>query len=69
MEVGGQDLRPEPLDERRKRLAKLLRAKNKPCGKVFSSARGSLETMPLSFAMPAVWALQAWSRSGSDPVM
>ena len=26
MELAGQDVRPEPLEERRKRLAKLLRA-------------------------------------------
>ena len=29
MEVDGQDVRPEPLEERRKRLAKLLSRKNK----------------------------------------
>ena len=29
MELDGQDVRPEPLDERRKRLAKLLSRRNK----------------------------------------
>jgi bifunctional non-homologous end joining protein LigD len=31
LEVDGQDMRPEPLEERRKRLGKLRSRKTKPC--------------------------------------
>jgi ATP-dependent DNA ligase len=36
MEIDGQDMRPEPLEERRKRLGKLLSRSNKSCGKASS---------------------------------
>jgi hypothetical protein len=39
MEVNGLDVRPEPLEERRKRLSKLLSRSNKKCATASNSAR------------------------------
>ena len=40
MEVDGQDVRPEPLEERRKRLAKLLSRSNKAMRDGIQAQRG-----------------------------
>ena len=53
MEVDGQDVRPEPLEERRKRLAKLLSRRTRRCATASNSARRSPETGPPSFGMRA----------------
>jgi bifunctional non-homologous end joining protein LigD len=41
MEADGQDLRPEPLEERRKRLAKLLSRSNKCAARRHQIERGN----------------------------
>ena len=53
MEVDGQDVRPEPLEERRKRLSKLLSRSNKPMREASNSARRSPATAAPSSVMPA----------------
>src|SRR4051794_32386916 len=59
MEVERQDVRPEPLEERRKQPGKLLSRSNKTCATAFNSARRSPETAAASFVTPVVWGWKA----------
>src|SRR5689334_10692960 len=68
MEADGQDVRPEALEERRNRLAKLLTPETKRCETASDSVRRSPETGPPSFGMPAPWTSKALSRSASARV-
>jgi ATP-dependent DNA ligase len=66
MEVDGEDMRPEPLEEeRRKRLARLLSRSNR----VIAGRHPTDETITgdgeASFDTPAVWGSKALSRSAS----
>ena len=65
MEMDGQDVRPEPLEERRKRLARLLSRSNKALRDGIQRARQSLETAPPSSAMRAGWSSKASSPNAS----
>src|SRR4051795_13701713 len=57
MEVDGEDMRPEPLEERRKRLARLLSRSNKAMRQGIQLSEAITGDGPPSFATPAVWAL------------
>src|SRR4051812_1487645 len=57
MELDGQDVRPEPLEERRKRLARLLSRSNKAMRQGIQLSEAITGDGPPSFATPAVWAL------------
>ena len=63
LEIDGQDMRPSPLEERRDRLAGLLREQALPV--VDRSARPSRATRALrSSGTPAPWASKGSCRSG-----
>src|SRR4051794_23900301 len=64
MELDGQDMRPEALEERRKRLGKLLSRATRRCATASSSATRSPATAAPSSAMPAGWG-EGSSLSGS----
>jgi bifunctional non-homologous end joining protein LigD len=64
MEVDGADMRPEPLEERRKRLARLLSRSNKPMRDGIQLSEAITAMAPRSFGTPAVWGSKASSRSG-----
>ena len=66
MELAGQDVRPEPLEERRKRLTKLLSRKTKAMRDWHPLSEAITGKMvPPSFVMRAGWTLKASSRSAS----
>ena len=55
MEVDGQDMRPEPLEERRKRLTKLLSRKTKAMRDGIQISEAITGDGAASFGMPAGW--------------
>src|SRR3954449_10127731 len=61
MEVDGKDVRPEPLEERRKRLARLLSRSNKAMRQGIQLSEAITGDGAPFFATPAVWALKASS--------
>ena len=58
MEVEGQDVRPEPLEERRKRWRSCYLVATRRCVRGSSSVRRSPATGPPSFVMPVGWTLK-----------
>ncbi len=69
MELDAKDVRPEASEERRKHLARLLSRIDKAMRQGIQLSEAITGDGPPSFAMPAVWALKALSRSGSAPGM
>jgi ATP-dependent DNA ligase len=63
----GQDVRPEPLEERRKRLSKLLSRKIKAMRDGIQLVRRPPETGLPSFVMRAGWTSKVLFRSASAP--
>jgi hypothetical protein len=59
MEADGQDVRPEPLEERRKRLAKLLGRKTKAMREGIQLSEAITGDEPPSFVMRAGWSSKA----------
>jgi len=61
MELDGQDVRPEPLEERRKRLARLLSRSNKPMrdgiqlSEALTGYGGPSSAMPVGWGSKASW--------------
>jgi|tagenome__1003787_1003787.scaffolds.fasta_scaffold20639999_1 bifunctional non-homologous end joining protein LigD len=68
MEIDGQDVRPEPLEERRKRLAKLLSRKTKAMRDGIQVSEAITGDGPPSFVMPAGWTSKVLFRSAPAPV-
>jgi hypothetical protein len=69
MELDAKDVRPEASEERRKHLARLLSRIDEAMRQGIQLSEAITGDGPPSFAMPAVWALKALSRSGSAPGM
>ena len=69
MEVDGHDVRPEPLEERRNRLAKLLSRKTKAMRDGIQFSEAITGDGPRSFAMRAGWNSKASSQSASARAM
>ena len=63
MEADGQDVRPEPLEERRKRVAKLLSRSNKALRDGIQLSEAITGDGGATFVMRAGWTLKTSSRS------
>ena len=63
MEANGHDLRPEPLEDRKKRLAKLLSRSNKALRDGIQLSEAFTGDGADSFVMRAGWPSKALSRS------